>query len=69
MRRVARLWRCGKFISDVLKVFIKRPKYIGTDVAPQDKLAIRGYGDNQVRKLNARGAPAGRRAEAALAGS
>jgi hypothetical protein len=45
-------WRC-QLVGDVLQVLTKRSKSIRADVAPQDDLAIRRHGDNQVGKLKA----------------
>jgi hypothetical protein len=53
VRRAARLRRCSEFVGDILQILTKRSKTIRADIAPQDNLAIRGHGDNQVRKLKA----------------
>ena len=53
MCRVARpRWSC-QFVSDAPQVLTKRSKSIRAHVAPQDDLAIRRHGHNQVGKLKA----------------
>ena len=46
---VRRVVRVGEFVGHVFQVLTERPKYIGTDLATQDDLAVRGHGDDQVR--------------------